>query len=100
MVMKEEVMSCLEGVVDPEIGINIADLGLIDDVTIDDDGMVWVKMTLTTRGCPMHQQIAFAAVRTLRRMDGVKDANVEVVWEPPWTPERLSNRAKVLLGFL
>jgi metal-sulfur cluster biosynthetic enzyme len=100
MITREGVMSCLEGVIDPEIGINVVDLGLIYDVRIDDDGMVRVKMTLTTPGCPMHEQIARAAVRTLKRMDGVKDANVEVVWEPPWTPERLSSRAKVLLGFL
>lgn len=100
MVTREAVISCLEGVIDPEIGLNIVDLGLIYGVEIDDDGMVHVQMTLTTPGCPMHDQMSTAAVRVLKRMEGVKDAHVEVVWDPPWTPERMTNRAKVMLGFL
>ena len=97
MVSKEDVMSALKECYDPEIPINVVDLGLIYDVAVD-GGSVHVKMTLTARGCPMHSVIAMQVKRRLEALKGVKDARVEVVWDPPWTPERISPDAKLKLG--
>lgn len=92
-------MSALKRCYDPEIPINIVDLGLIYDLKID-DGSVHVKMTLTTKGCPAHSFLKESVRRELLGVPGVKDATVEVVWDPPWTPDRMSEEAKVKLGFL
>lgn len=98
MVEKEEVMKALKNCYDPEIPINIVDLGLIYDVQIRDD-KVHVKMTLTAPGCPMHSFIAQDVKQQLEKINGVKEAVVEIVWEPPWTPDRMSQEAKKQLGF-
>lgn len=98
MVEKEEVMKALKNCYDPEIPINIVDLGLIYDVQIRDD-KVQVKMTLTAPGCPMHSFIAQDVKQQLEKINGVKEAVVEIVWEPPWTPDRMSQEAKKQLGF-
>jgi len=98
MVEKEEVIKALKNCYDPEIPINIVDLGLIYDVQILDD-KVHVKMTLTAPGCPMHSFIAQDVKQQLEKIKGVKEAFVEIVWEPPWTPDRMSQEAKKQLGF-
>ena len=82
---------------DPEIPINIVDLGLVYDVEIA-DGEVRVKMTLTSPGCPAGPMITNDAYRVLRGLEGVKDVDIEIVWEPYWTPERMDPKVRALMG--
>lgn len=92
-------MTALGTVNDPEIpGLSIVDLGLIYDVAID-GGQVAVTMTVTAPGCPMGQFMANMAKQEVEKLEGVEEANVTVVFEPPWTPERMSEEAKKKLGF-
>ena len=93
----EQVLNVLKELEDPEIGINVVDLGLIYNVSIN-EGEVTVKMTLTTPGCPMHDTLARAAAMAVETLPDVRDAHVEVVWSPPWTPERLTDEGRRLLG--
>ncbi|MEM2895985.1 MAG: iron-sulfur cluster assembly protein [Candidatus Bathyarchaeia archaeon] len=97
MVEKESIIEALKDCYDPEIPINIVDLGLIYDIKID-DGDVYIKMTLTAPGCPMHSLITEQVKQAIERIEGVKKVFVEVVWDPPWSPERMSIEAKKLLG--
>ncbi|MHA1238656.1 MAG: metal-sulfur cluster assembly factor [Candidatus Odinarchaeia archaeon] len=98
MVTKEEVMNALKNCYDPEIPVNVVDLGLIYDVDIKDD-KVNIKMTLTARGCPMHSLIAMDVQNKVKELTNAKEVNVDVVWDPPWTPDRMSEEAKKKLGF-
>jgi metal-sulfur cluster biosynthetic enzyme len=96
---KEDVMAALDTVNDPEIpGLSIVDLGLIYDLAID-GGKVDVKMTVTAPGCPMGHFMANMAKEAIEKIEGVEEADVVVVFEPPWTPERMSDKAKKMLGF-
>ncbi len=99
MVTREQVYEVLEKCYDPEIPINIVDLGLIYDVAVDEDH-VNVKMTLTSPGCPAHVFISEEVRARLARIPGVASANVQVVWEPPWDPSRMSETAKKQLGLI
>ena len=83
---------------DPEIPINIVDLGLVDDVTIDGE-KVGVKMTLTAPGCPASGYISQDVKRKLESIPGVKKADVQVVWDPPWSPDMMSEVAKKQFGW-
>lgn len=84
---------------DPEIGVNVVDLGLVYGVDIDPTGEVRVQMTLTAPGCPMHDTIARTAEMAIETLDGVKEAHVDIVWSPPWTPDMLTDEGRRLLGF-
>jgi FeS assembly SUF system protein len=95
---KEDVLAVLKKCYDPEIPINIVDLGLVYDVDLKDE-KVHVRMTLTAPGCPMHTMISEDVKKKLLTLEGVSDAEVEIVWEPPWTPERMSETAKKMLGW-
>ena len=97
MVTMEEIVKALKECYDPEIPVNVWDLGLIYDVNVDGD-KVHVKMTLTAPGCPMHTFISQEVRSKLRSISGVKEAKVEVVWDPPWSPDRMSKEAKAQLG--
>ncbi|KYK38961.1 MAG: metal-sulfur cluster assembly factor [Theionarchaea archaeon] len=97
MITEEEVMEVLKQCYDPEIPVNVVDLGLIYNVSIE-DGTVNVEMTLTAPGCPMHSLIARDVKQKLESIPGLEKANVKVVWDPPWTPDRLSEEAKKILG--
>lgn len=97
MVTEEQVLAALKNCYDPEIPINVVDLGLIYDIKIDDD-QVKVKMTLTARGCPMHSAIMQCALEHLQAIHGVKDAGVEIVWDPPWNRDMISEEGKKALG--
>lgn len=97
MVTVDEVMDALRTVYDPEIPFNIVDLGLVYDVKVE-DGVVYVKMTLTFPGCPLASLITMQAEEAIRRLDGVKDVKVELVWDPPWTPDRISPELREELG--
>lgn len=95
---KEDVFEALKTVIDPEIGINIVDLGLIYHIEISDKDIL-ITMTLTTPGCPMHTSITDWVHRILTLNFPDKQINVKLVWEPRWTPERMSELAKQQLGF-
>jgi metal-sulfur cluster biosynthetic enzyme len=94
---KDEVLEALQDVYDPEIPINVVDLGLIYDVDVD-DGIVEVKMTLTFAGCGMGPYIAQQAEWRIAEMSGVEDVNVELTFDPPWTPDMITEDGKKLLG--
>jgi metal-sulfur cluster biosynthetic enzyme len=98
MPTKEEIYEVLSMCYDPEIPVNIVDLGLVYDVAID-GATVNVKMTLTAPGCGMGGMIAGQARRKiLDNVDGVEEANVDLVWDPPWDPSRISPQAREKLG--
>lgn len=97
MVTMEEIVKALKECYDPEIPVNVWDLGLIYDVNVDVD-KVHVKMTLTAPGCPMHTFISQEVKEKLQSISGVKEATVEVVWNPPWSPDKMKPEAKVQLG--
>ena len=101
-VTRDEVLSALKQCYDPEIPVNIVDLGLIYDVRFEttEDGKqdVIVDMTLTAQGCPAHVQIGEQVKSRVEQLLGIRNAHVNVVWTPPWTPERLSADARKQLG--
>jgi len=96
-VTQESVLAALKEVYDPEIPINVVDLGLIYDVQVK-DGNVEVMMTLTAVGCGMGPYIAQQAEWAIAEVEGVEDVNVELVFEPPWSPDLISENAKMMLG--
>ena len=93
----EEVYECLKAVYDPEIPVNIVDLGLVYDVQVKEQD-VFVQMTLTFPGCGMGPYIAQQAEWAIQELDGVDNVEIELVFEPPWTPEMISEGAKSQLG--
>jgi metal-sulfur cluster biosynthetic enzyme len=95
----ELVLDALYEVIDPELGVNIVDLGLVYDVVIDDDGGVVVVMTLTTPGCPLAGFMEDEIHRCLSQFPQVRAAEVEIVWDPPWDPELMSDEAREQLGW-
>lgn len=97
-VPEEQLRQALTNVVDPELHMNIVDLGLVYDIS-SKDSVADVKMTLTSPGCPYGPYLLHMVNEALMSVDGVKDANVEVVWEPPWGPDKMSEEARLELGF-
>ncbi len=97
MVTMEDIVKALKECYDPEIPVNVWDLGLIYDVNVDGD-KVHVKMTLTAPGCPMHSFISKEVKEKIQSVSGVKEASVEVVWDPPWSPDKMSPEARAQLG--
>jgi metal-sulfur cluster biosynthetic enzyme len=105
-VTEQDVISALKSCYDPEIPVNIVDLGLIYNVNFapaaddadEDKQDVTVDMTLTAQGCPEHVNISAQVKSRLEQLPGIRNAAVNVVWTPPWTPERLSPEAKKQLG--
>ena len=99
MVTKEQVYEALQECYEPEIPVNIVDLGLVYGVEIEGD-KVAVKMTLTAPGCGMGAMIAADAKQKIMGLEGVEDATVDLVWEPPWNPSMISDEAKQRLGIV
>ena len=97
MVNEQDVVKALRTCYDPEIPINIYDLGLIYGIAIADD-LVKIKMTMTSAGCPSVTQIKYEMIDKVKRIEGCKGAEVEVVWEPPWTQDKMTDDAKRVLG--
>ena len=93
------VIAALKTVHDPEIPVNIHDLGLIYALDVSDAGVVQIHMTLTAPGCPVAQQFPAEVEAKVRAVPGVSEAHVELVWEPPWDPSRMSQAARLQLGF-
>ena len=92
-----KVMEALRQVIDPELGCNLVDLGLIYDVTID-GGTVWVTMTVTTPGCPMHDSLRWGVQNALLNLEEVTAAEVELVFEPPWHPSMMTDAGRAITG--
>ncbi|AHF80734.1 Hypothetical protein TES1_1356 [Thermococcus paralvinellae] len=97
---KEVILEKLKEVVDPEIGIDVVNLGLIYELDIRPDNTVYVKMTMTTPGCPLTMWLLKAVEEKILEIPGVKDAEIELTFDPPWTPERISEEYKKKLGLL
>ena len=93
------VEDALKSVHDPEIPVNIYDLGLIYDVNRQKNGNVYVTMSLTAPGCPVAGEMPGQVARALAAVDGVGEVSVELVWSPPWTPDRMSDDARLALDF-
>jgi len=98
--LEGEIIKVLKTVYDPEIPVNIYDLGLIYKININEDGFVKVEMTLTTPGCPVAQTFPGIVENAVKSVVGVADAVVELVWDPPWTRDNMSEAAKLQLGML
>jgi FeS assembly SUF system protein len=96
--MKPAIVDAISTVFDPEIPVNIYELGLIYEINVDTDSRVGVRMTLTSPACPSAQQLPSEVRYKVKALDGVADCNVEIVWEPPWTKEMMSETAKLSLG--
>lgn len=94
----EQLRSILKEVYDPELGVNIVDLGLVYELREEPD-LIYVKMTLTTPGCPLHDTIVGAVKWMLQERTGKPRVDVDMVWEPRWTPGRMSEEAKDMLGY-
>lgn len=97
--VESQVIETLQTIYDPEIPVNIYELGLVYDVNVDPDGRVDIRMTLTSPACPVAQSLPLEVESKVRGVPGVKDVDVEVVWDPPWTPDKMSEAAKLELGF-
>ena len=96
--LKPGIVEAISTVYDPEIPVNIWELGLIYDVFADVNGVAAVRMTLTAPGCPAAQSLPVEVADKVKKVPGVTDAKVEVVWEPGWTKDRMSEAAKLQLG--
>ena len=92
------VLDALRNVLDPEIGCNLVDLGLIYGIEIQGTRVV-IRMTLTTAGCPMHESMAHGAKMAVLGLEGVEEAEVEVVWDPPWNPSMMTEEGRSYVGY-
>ncbi len=93
----EQVRDALRAVKDPELNLNVIDLGLVYEITVSEGGEVHVEMTLTSPGCPVGPEMLSEAQAVLEKIEGVTKADVELVWEPYWTPEKMDPRVRSLL---
>ena len=100
MALEQKVIDVIRTCYDPEIPVNIYELGLIYDVKVGPEGVVHVKMTLTAPNCPAAQSLPIEVESKVGSIEGVTDANVEIVWDPPWEPSMMSEAAKLELGML
>ena len=98
--IEEGVVTALRGVYDPEIPVDVYELGLIYEIDVDEDGFVDVLMTLTSPACPVAGQMPILVKAAVEQVTGVEAAEVELTWEPPWTQDRMSERARLQLGFM
>lgn len=97
---EERVREELTQVMDPEVGLNIVEMGLVYGIEVDDDNNIAVRMTLTTPGCPMHGSLAEGVERILESLPGVGSASVDLTFDPPWEPSMMSAEALKKLGWV
>jgi len=95
---RDEIRAALREVLDPEVGINVVDLGLVYGIQVD-DGDVHVALTMTSAACPLGAHLQDQAVAAIRRRDPAVRVTVDLVWDPPWSPERMSAAARRSLGW-
>ena len=98
-VTSQQILDSLKQCMDPEIPINVVDMGLIYGVDVSVDNKIDIKMTMTTRGCPLHDTLVSDVKRYVNKVPGVNGVNVEIVWEPTWTPEKMSETGKKLINY-
>lgn len=99
-ILEEKIITELKQVYDPEIPVNIYDIGLIYDINIDDEFNVKIVMTLTSPNCPVAEALPEEVRESIKNIDGVKDVEVELTFEPPWSQDMLSDAAKLDLGLI
>lgn len=97
--LEEQAWNLLRTVYDPELGLDVVNLGLIYELRVEPP-KAYVRMTLTTPGCPLHDSMGDAVRQALSRIPGIEEVKVELTFEPPWTPDRLSPEARKLLGWV
>jgi len=95
---KEEIFLAISTVIDPEVGFNLVEMGLIYDAECDDEGNVKVTMTLSTRACPLHQMILQWVKEAVEKMAGIKSVEIDLVWEPAWNISMADDNVKKALG--
>jgi FeS assembly SUF system protein len=98
LTLQPQIVEVLSTIFDPEIPVNIYELGLIYEIAVDSDNAVGVRMTLTAPGCPAAQSLPVEVVTKLKQLPGITDAHVDIVWDPPWDKDRMSDAAKLQLG--
>ena len=98
--VREEIIEQLKTVFDPEIPVNIYELGLVYDVSVDDAGHAAIRMTLTSPMCPAAEMLPPEVESKARGVDGVTGVTLDLVWDPPWTPDRMSEAARLDLGMV
>ena len=98
--LKQDVIAAISEIFDPEIPVNIYDLGLIYDVHVGDEGKIDVVMTLTSPHCPVAEILPGQVKSRVELVEGVNEVDLELTWDPPWTPENMSEPAKLELGFM
>lgn len=97
--LEDQVIRALQTVVDPELGVDLVNLGLIYGVDMGDDGTATVTMTLTTMGCPISAVLQQMIESALKKITEIKAVQIKLVWSPAWTPARMSRYAKIALGY-
>ena len=97
MVKVEDVRSSLKQCMDPEVPLSIVDMGLIYGINVNENNDVDIKMTMTTQGCPLHETMVDDVKRYTKKVSGVNNVNVEIVWDPPWTMDKMSDEAKSMM---
>lgn len=96
--IKDDIVKQLVTVVDPELGVDIVNLGLVYTIDLDDEGICLIEMTLTTMGCPLTNVLADMVTKAVKKVPEVKNVDVEFVFEPAWSIDRMSRFAKLTLG--
>jgi FeS assembly SUF system protein len=96
--LENEIVEAMRTVYDPEIPVNIYDLGLIYDMQVNENGTVSIKMTLTAPGCPVAGEMPGMVARAVKTVQGVTDCDVELVWDPQWNPDMMSESARLTLN--
>ena len=100
MATEDDIRTAMKQVEDPELGVNVVDLGLLYGVNVADDGKVVLDMTLTSMGCPLTEQILGDARAALEPLDGVSQVDVNWVWDPPWSPDSMTEEGKFMMKVL
>ncbi len=98
MYTKEELFKAISTVIDPEVGFNLVEMGLIYDAECDEDGNAKVTMTLSTKACPLHQMIVQWVKESVEKLEGIKEVEVDLVWEPEWNITMADDNVKKALG--
>lgn len=98
LAMQPRIVEVLSTIFDPEIPVNIYELGLIYEIAVDADDVVGIRMTLTSPNCPAAQSLPVEVVNKLKQLSGITDAHLDIVWDPPWDKDRMSEAAKLQLG--
>ena len=93
----EDVRSSLKQCMDPEVPLSIVDMGLIYGIDVNENNDVDIKMTMTTQGCPLHETMVDDVKRYTKKVSGVNNVNVEIVWDPPWTMDKMTDEAKAMM---